>query len=62
MAGCRLTELAALDSQHTGNDVEINSAAGEGAGDFRHATGATIGQPLARIRLGVIERARRLEI
>ena len=62
MAGRRFTEPAALDPQHAGHDVEVNAAARKGAGNLRHAAGATIRQPFPGVRLRVIQRADRLQV
>ena len=62
MDGRRFTEAAALDPQHPGDHVEIDAAAGESAGNLGHAAGTAIGQPFPRVRLGVIQRADRLQV
>jgi hypothetical protein len=58
----RFAEPAAFDAKHTGDDVKRNPAAGKGAGDFRHATGATVCEPLAGGGSVIVEGAGGLQI
>ena len=48
--------------EHAGDLPEGNGRAGKRAGDFRNAAGGAVGQPLARVGVGIIQRGARLQV
>jgi hypothetical protein len=54
--------LSILFSQKPADDVELNTAASECAGDFRNTAGAAIGQPFTGIGLLIIKSPYRLKV